>query len=105
MNSLYKDYEVLLIKNEELSKEISSLKYYRKLDEAKIRNLKKNKIENQKTIAKQAKEIEKKDNEIARLKALLNINGTNSGIPTSQTPITQKKVIPNTRKKTKKRTI
>ena len=103
MNSLYKDYEVLLIKNEELSKEISSLRYYRKLDEAKIKKLKKNKIDNQKTIAKQAEEIERKDNEIARLKALLNINGTNSGIPTSQTPISQKKVIPNTREKTNRK--
>ena len=103
MSSLYKDYEELLIKNEKLSKEISSLRYYRKLDDAKIKKLKKNKIENQKTIAKQAEEIEMKDNEISRLKALLNINGTNSGIPTSQTPISQKKVIPNTREKTNRK--
>jgi len=33
------------------------------------------------------------------LKALLGIDGTNSGIPTSQTPINKKKVIPNTREK------
>ena len=32
--------------------------------------------------------------------AKLNIDGTNSGIPTSQTPINKKKVIPNSRKKT-----
>ena len=103
MNSLYKDYEVLLIKNEKLTKEISNLKYYRMLDKAKIQNLKENKIENQQIIAKQAEDIKRKDNEIARLKALLNINGTNSGIPTSQTPISQKKVIPNTREKTDKK--
>ena len=29
--------------------------------------------------------------------AKLNIDGTNSGIPTSQTPINKKKVIPNSR--------
>ena len=69
MNSLYKDYEVLLIKNEKLTKEISNLKYYRMLDKAKIQNLKENKIENQQIIAKQAEDIKRKDNEIARLKA------------------------------------
>ena len=34
---------------------------------------------------------------------MLNIDGTNSGIPTSQTPINKKKVIPNTREKTEKK--
>ena len=46
--------------------------------------------------------IKQKDYEIARLKALLNMDGTNHGIPTSQTPINKKKVIPNTREKTGK---
>ncbi|MDD2503289.1 MAG: hypothetical protein PHG58_05455 [Clostridia bacterium] len=38
-----------------------------------------------------------------RLKGLLNIDGTNSGIPTSSTPINKKKVIPNSRQKTGKK--
>lgn len=38
-----------------------------------------------------------------RLKALLNTDGTNSGIPTSRTPLSKKKVIPKTREKTGKR--
>ena len=48
------------------------------------------------------KKLEEKDKEIARLKALLNIDGTNAGIPTSQTPINKKKVISNTRTKSNK---
>lgn len=35
--------------------------------------------------------------------ALLNTDGTNSRIPTSHTPLSKKKVIPNTREKTGKR--
>ena len=35
--------------------------------------------------------------EIARLNGILNLDGTNSGTPTSQTPLHRKKVIPNTR--------
>jgi transposase len=38
--------------------------------------------------------------EVERLKSLLNIDGTNSGLSTSNTPINKKKVIPNSRKKT-----
>ena len=33
---------------------------------------------------------------VAHLEALANRNGTNTGIPTSRTPVSQKKVIPNT---------
>lgn len=38
--------------------------------------------------------------EVARLTALLNRDGTNTGIPTSRTPLSKKKVIPNSREKT-----
>ena len=38
-----------------------------------------------------------------RLEALWNTDGTNSGIPTSSTPINKKKVIPNSRQKTGKK--
>ena len=103
MNSLYKDYEVLLIKNEKLTKEISNLKYYRMLDKAKIQNLKENKIKNQQELRNKDEIIKEKDYEIARLKALLNIDGTNSSVPTSKTPINKKKVIPNTREKTNRK--
>lgn len=46
--------------------------------------------------------LKEKEYEIARLKALLNIDGTNHGIPTSMTPIHKKKIIPNTREKSNK---
>ncbi len=38
--------------------------------------------------------------EVARLTALLNRDGTNTGMPTSRTPLSKKKVIPNSREKT-----
>lgn len=91
-NSLIKDYEILLIKNDQLAKENRQLKYTENLLKAQNETLKKQKLRYQ-------KEIQEKEYEIARLKALLNIDGTNHGIPTSQTPINKKKVIPNTRKK------
>ena len=47
--------------------------------------------------------IAEKDKEIARLKALLNNDGTNCGIPTSKTPINKHKVIPNSREKSGKK--
>ena len=40
--------------------------------------------------------------EVARLTAILNNDGTNSGTPTSKTPLNKKKVIPNSREKSGK---
>lgn len=37
------------------------------------------------------------------MNALLNADGTNSSIPTSKTPLSQKKIIPNSRKKERKK--
>lgn len=45
------------------------------------------------------KQLKEKNAEIALLRAQLNNNSSNSGIPTSRTPIGEKKKIPNTRKK------
>jgi transcription elongation factor Elf1 len=104
--SLYKDYELLLIKNDKLSKENRSLKYSQNLLEKQIETLrKKEELANEKLVALQKEQddlLKEKDFEIARLKALLNMDGTNHGIPTSQTPIHKKKVIPNTREKSNK---
>ena len=58
--------------------------------------------EKDKIIDNKDKKISELENEIARLKGILSTDGTNSGLPTSQTPITKKKVIPNSRKKTNK---
>ena len=106
LNRIYKDYEKLLIKNDELSKRNRELKYSQELLESQNKTLR---IREEKAIQelkeeqiKHEKLIKEKDFEIARLKALLNMDGTNHGIPTSMTPIHKKKVIPNTREKSDK---
>lgn len=105
-NSFYKDYENLLIKNDQLSEENRKLRYEQILLEKQNNNLRKIE-ENLKNKVKELEEeqeklLKEKEYEIARLKALLNIDGTNHGIPTSMTPINKKKVIPNTREKSNK---
>ena len=98
-NVFYKDYEELFIKNTKLSKENKDLKYLKRLEESKNKKLKESNKKIKEKIKEQQKKIESMEYEIARLKALLNIDGTNHGIPTSQTPINKTKVIPNTREK------
>ena len=105
-NSFYKDYEDLLIKNDKLSEENRKLRYEQNLLESQNNTLRKIE-EKQKNRIKELEEeqeklLKEKEYEIARLKALLNIDGTNHGIPTSMTPIHKKKVIPNTREKSEK---
>ncbi len=97
--SLYKDYENLLIKNNKLSKENRNLKYINNLQKSHIETLVKNEQEANKVKETLEEQIKEKDYEIARLKALLNMDGTNHGVSTSQTPINKAKVIPNTREK------
>ena len=114
-NFFDKDYQKLLDKYDKKSEEYKQLKYEYQLLQSKY-----NTKEKQLNIAIQQadnnaakkylpllnekdKQLEEKDKEIARLKALLNIDGTNSGIPTSQTPINKKKIIPNTRTKSDKK--
>lgn len=98
--SLYKDYENLLIQNDKLSREVRSLKYMNNLLNKQNETLKKNEEKAKAEMLEKQNLLEEKDFEIARLRALLNMDGTNHGIPTSQTPIHKKKVIPNTREKT-----
>lgn len=98
-NSFYKDYEDLLIKNDKLSEEIRKLRYSQKLAESQIQTFIANEQKAKEEIINKDDIIKKQEYEIARLKALLNIDGTNHGIPTSMTPINKKKVIPNTREK------
>ena len=106
LNSLYKDYENLLIKNDKLSEENRKLKYSQVLLESQNKTLRENEQKAKEQLKEKELELEKvlkeKDYEIARLRALLNMDGTNHGIPTSQTPINKKKVIPNTREKSNK---
>lgn len=101
-NSFYRDYEKLLVKNDELSKENRTLKYQLQLLTNQVQTLERNRQQKEIEIEEKNKLINDKDFEIARLNALLNMDGNNHGIPTSQTPINKKKRIPNTREKTDK---
>lgn len=97
-----KDYEELLINNEKIESELRNTKYLLKLSETREQTLMKQNEELSQNINEIKEDLNKKDFEIARLKALLNMDGTNNGLPTSQTPINKQKVIPNTREKTNK---
>lgn len=101
-NSFYKDYENLLIKNDKLSEENRKLKYFQRLAESQIKTFIEKEEKAKEEITNKDNIIQKQEYEIARLKALLNIDGKNHGIPTSMTPIHKKKVIPNTREKSEK---
>ena len=105
-NSFYKDYENLLIKNDKLSEENRKLRYSQKLIESQNKTLRESEQKAKEELSKQQLKyentIKEQEYEIARLKALLNIDGTNHGIPTSMTPIHKNKVIPNTREKSDK---
>ena len=108
-NFFEKDYQKLLDKYDKKSEKYRQLKYEYQLLDNKLKNKEKQleiamdnfeanaKIKYQPLLDEKDKIIDAKDKEIARLKALLNIDGTNAGIPTSQ-----KKVIPNTRTKSNK---
>lgn len=97
--NLYDEYENLLVKNDILSEENRKLKYTNSLLDLQNQTLQKSEIEKKEKIKTQEEELKNQAREIERLKALLGIDGTNSGIPTSQTPLNKKKVIPNSREK------
>lgn len=88
-----------------------------KQQETRIRNLenevealKLKNISDRKQIKEEYEEkLEEKDaiiaelqNKLVHYEALLNSDSTNSGIPTAQTPLNKKKIIPNTREKSNK---
>jgi len=87
------------MKNTKLAKENRNLRYLKNLEETKNKRLQKKNEKIEQKIKEQEIKIEQQQYEIERLKALLNMDGTNHGIPTSQTPINKKKIIPNTREK------
>ena len=102
-----KDYEKIINKNKELEKEKKYLLLANSIAEDEQRRLqkiidKKNEEEQKlKDIIKQLKIAnDNLQKEIERLKAKENLDGTNAGIPTSQTPIGKKKIIPNFAKNT-----
>ena len=96
---LYREYELLLTENEEIKAKYKMLLKEHDLLQKEIELRKRLEVE----VTEKAEEIEALKKEILRLNGYINIDGTNSGIPTSKTPITKKKVIPNSRKKTDKK--
>ena len=103
---LYKEYELLLsekeaviVKYKLLRKEYQILQNKIKLKEKLEAELAEKVLANETLILKNEALIK----EIIRLNALRDTDGTNSGMPTSKTPISKKKVIPNSREKTGKK--
>ena len=92
-NSFYKDYENLLIKNDQLSEENRKLRYLQNLLEGQNNTLKEHEEKIKSELEEKDKLIKEMEFENARLKALLNMDGKNHGIPTSQTPINKENVI------------
>ena len=123
-NSLYKDYEKEFNKRKEVENQNKLLKLRNDILESENQRLEKRikKLEED-IIKKQKNLIKEKDKEIETLKnkiitmtkeldltkyerdnylSKINTDGTNAGIPTSQTPINKKKIIPNSRVKSNK---
>ena len=65
--------------------------------------LAKEKEQHKEESAQKDAEIQALKNKVAHLEALANRDGTNTGTPTSQTPISRKKVIPNSRRGSNKK--
>ena len=97
---LYKDYEKLQDKYAKIKLENKHLILRVLVAEDAERRFKK-KEEKLDTENKELKdENQSLKREIERLKAIVNLDGTTSGIPTSKTPIGKKKVVPNFAKNT-----
>ena len=103
---LYNDYAKVVEENEELKIKNALLKEENKLiailqQRNAILKEEQAKYQNERETAKSEKEALEKEN--ARLRGLLNLDGTNSHLPTSKTPINKKKIIPNSRVKSGKK--
>ena len=97
---LYKDYEKLQDKYSKIKLENKHLLLRALVAEDAERRLKKVEQKQNVKIDEMNNEIKRLKREIERLKALTNLDGTTSGIPTSMTPIGKKKVVPNFAKNT-----
>lgn len=112
-NKLYKDYEKLVRDYEKLQLENKHLYLRATIAEDEQIRLEKIVEKKEKEVEEKNAIIEEQNQEILKLVnkleiseyvkqqylSKLNIDGTNSGIPTSKTPINKKKVIPNSREK------
>lgn len=96
---LYRDYEHLLTEHEKLKAEMKVLAMKAALFEKERER--REKLE--RGLEEKNREIEVLKKEVLRLNGILNLDGTNSGIPTSQTLLRKTKVVPNSRKKSEKK--
>ena len=110
VKNLYRDYEklteqydALYAKKKTLTEENRRLAHYYALEQKRAAKLAEEVAEQKSKLAEQKAQNEALKREIARLSAILDADSTNTGIPTSQTPIRKKKVIPNTREKSGKK--
>lgn len=98
--SLYKEYELVLSQKEKLEAEHRTLRIEYQLMQKEVMRL----ADKEALLVAKTSLLEEEKNELVRenlrLMTLLNTDGTNSGLPTSRTPLSKKKVIPNTREKT-----
>jgi len=101
--SLYRDYERITEKYESVKKELDVLKYKYRLQEQLIARLKAEEAAQASKEKDLVAQVEALKKEVARLTALHDADSTNSGLPTSKTPLHKKKHIPNSRPKTDKR--
>ena len=97
---LYKDYEKLQDKYTKIKLENKHLLLRTQIAEDAEKRLKKLEQKQNAKIDEMTDEIKRLKKEIERLKAIVNLDGTTSGIPTSMTPIGKKKVVPNFAKNT-----
>lgn len=96
---LYREYEQLLGENEALKAERVASSNESLLLQKEIQLRERLEAE----LAEKAAENEALKKEILRLNGMLNIDGTNSGVSTARTPLSKKKVIPNSRTKSGKK--
>lgn len=92
---LYKEYERVLTENEALKAQRVTLSNESHLLQKEIQLRERLEAE----LAEKTAENEALKKEILRLNGMLNLDGTNSGVSTARTPLSKKKVIPNSRTK------
>lgn len=100
--TLYKDYEAALLGKIEAEKQVAILNRQCKKLEVYAEGLARESDRRQGVIDELNKKVSELEREVAHLTALLGLDGTNSSLPTSKTPINKEKVIPNSRGKSGK---
>lgn len=100
---LFKDYESLTIRYEDLQDKHFLLRCEHRIAK-RLTQQQEALIEKKERAEAQLKEENAAlAKEVVRLRRMLDADGTNSGLPTSKTPLSKKKVIPNSRVKTGKK--